>query len=79
MDFSSATDRSVQDAGYSIAFNSMHGAITRGMSLFSLPRVKVEGGESLAMFERVSRGGLDAWRVIDANLWRVKNARHEIA
>ena len=78
MDFNGSTDRAVQDAGYSIAFNSMHGAITRGMSLFSLPRVKIEGGESLAMFERVSRGALDAWRIVDANLWRVQRARHEI-
>lgn len=78
-DFNAATDRAVAEAGYAIAFNSMHGSIARGMSLFSLPRVKVEGGESLAMFDRITRGGLDAWRVVDANLWRLQRARREIS
>ncbi|MEZ5458854.1 MAG: polysaccharide deacetylase family protein [Steroidobacteraceae bacterium] len=78
-DFSPQTDQALRDAGYSIAFNSVHGAIRRGMDPVSLPRVKIEGGESLAMFERVSRGAMDAWRVVDMNLWRLQRVRQEIA
>jgi peptidoglycan/xylan/chitin deacetylase (PgdA/CDA1 family) len=78
-DFSPQTDQALRDAGYTIAFNSVHGAIRQGMDPVSLPRVKIEGGESLAMFERVSRGAMDAWRVVDMNLWRLQRVRQEIA
>lgn len=77
-DFNTHTDRALADAGYLIAFNSMHGAIRRGMDPISLPRVKVEGGEPLAMFDLISRGALDPWRAVDANLWRLQRVRKEI-
>lgn len=77
-DYSSATDRALADAGYHIAFNSMHGAIKAGADPISLPRVKVEGAEGLWMFERVATGAMDAWRIVDQNLYRLQRVRKEI-
>ncbi|MGE0792392.1 MAG: polysaccharide deacetylase family protein [Sandaracinaceae bacterium] len=77
-DFDAFTERALADAGYSIAFNSMHGAVRAGMDPISLPRIKVEGGEGLWMFERLADGAMDAWRVIDQNLWRLQRVRQEI-
>lgn len=77
-DFGPATDRALADAGYRIAFHSMHGAIGAGDDPISLPRVKIESGEPLALFALQSRGGLDAWRVVDRNLWRLQRVRTEI-
>lgn len=77
-DFSPATEAMLADTGFSIAFHSLHGAIRKGMNAMSLPRVKVEGGESLMQFDLVSRGGTDAWRAIDATLWRLQRVRTEI-
>ena len=78
-DFNEATDRVLAEAGYEIAFNSMHGAVRAGMPPISLPRVKVEGGDSIGMFERISRGGIDGWRMVDENLWRLQRVRQEVA
>lgn len=78
-DFNDATDQALADCGYSLAFNSVHGAIRQGMPSFSLPRVKVEGGESLYMFSLISRGGMDAWRAVDRSLWRLQRVRNEIS
>lgn len=77
-DFSATTERVLADAGYQIAFNSMHGAIRTGMDPISLPRVKVEGGEGLWMFDLSARGAMDPWRIVDANLWRLQRVRREI-
>lgn len=77
-DFSTETDRAVADAGYEIAFNSMHGSIGSSNDPISLPRVKVEGGEPLMMFELISRGAMDPWRAVDANLWRLQRVRQDI-
>ncbi len=77
-DFNVETDKILQASGYEVAFNSMHGAIKPGMSPFSLPRVKIEGGESLSMFSDISRGGMDAWRMVDNNFWRAQRVRQEI-
>lgn len=78
-DFNDETDHMLRIAGYEIAFNSMHGAITRNMQPVSLPRVKIEGGESLGMFSGISRGGMDDWRLIDDKLWRTQRVRREIS
>ena len=78
-DFTDETDHMLRIAGYQIAFNSMHGAITRNMEPVSLPRVKIEGGESLGMFSGISRGGMDDWRLIDGKLWRTQRVRREIS
>jgi len=77
-DFNEATEKALRDAGYRIAFNSVHGAILKGMDLVSLPRIKIEGGESLRMFSLASRGAMDAWRVVDQTLWRLQRVRQEI-
>lgn len=77
-DFSRQTDRHLADAGYEIAFNSMHGSIGGAADPISLPRVKVEGGEPLMMFDLISRGAMDTWRAVDANLWRLQRVRQDI-
>lgn len=77
-DFNDTTERLLREAGYTLAFNSVHGAIVPGMDLISLPRIKIEGGESLRMFSLASRGAMDAWRVVDQTLWRLQRVRQEI-
>ena len=77
-DFNEFTESCIRDAGYAIAFHSMHGAIRRGENILSLPRVKVEGGESLFQFRLVGRGGTDLWRAVDNSLWRLQRARVEV-
>ena len=76
-DFDAATDRLLADAGYQIAFNSLHGTIRPGMAAISLPRVKIEGGEGMRMFQLACRGAMDAWRAVDDLLWRVQQSRIE--
>lgn len=77
-DFDPVTERALADVGYRIAFNSMHGVVRSGMDPISLPRIKVEGGEGLVMFRLLAGGGMDAWRVVDRNLWRLQRVREEI-
>ncbi len=78
-DFNAETDAALRAAGYDIAFTSMHGPVTRHMEPISLPRVKIEGGESLAMFAKISCGAMDNWRLIDDHMWRVQRVRREIS
>ena len=79
LDFNEATDRALEEVGYEVAFNSMHGAIIKGMAPIGLPRIKIEGGESLATFVAITRGAMDAWRLIDDRFWRAQRVRKEIA
>ena len=76
-DFSPATDRMLTEVGYSVAFTSVHGAIRPGMKPISLPRVKIEGGEGIAMFRLCCRGAMDVWRAIDHASGRLRRARSE--
>lgn len=76
-DFNAETDRILLEAGYEIAFHSLHGAISPGAPAISLPRVKVEAGESLAMFRGICSGWMDGWRVVDESLARLRTARGE--
>jgi peptidoglycan/xylan/chitin deacetylase (PgdA/CDA1 family) len=78
LDFNDSTERAIAAAGYTVAFNSMHGAIRQGMNPISLPRVKVEGGDPQIVFSLLSRGGMDAWRAIDRNLWHFQRVRAEL-
>ena len=78
-DFTEGTEAALREAGYSLAFNSQHGALRPGMDPISLPRVKIEGGEALWMFQLAARGAMDAWRVVDRNLWRFQRVRTEIS
>lgn len=75
-DFNDTTQRILRESGYSFAFTSQHGAISTGANPFELPRVKVEGGESLWWFSLLARGGLDAWSWVDRNLWKLQANRH---
>ena len=71
-DFNAEIAGVIRDAGYTVAFTSQHGGIRGDSDPFELPRVKIEGGEDLWMFEASIRGGLDAWRWIDRTLWRMQ-------
>ncbi|RIL08042.1 MAG: hypothetical protein DCC71_00900 [Proteobacteria bacterium] len=76
-DFNEATERMLTEVGYEVVFNALHGAIRPGAAAGSLPRVKVEAGESLRMFELSCRGAMDGWRVVDELLWRMQQVRAE--
>lgn len=71
-DFNDKTAAILGRAGYRCAFTSQHGAIRPGMDAFCLPRVKVEGGDALWLFELLVRGGMDNWRWIDRALWQLQ-------
>jgi len=71
-DFNPQVAGLVREAGYRCAFTSQHGAITAQSDAFMLPRVKVEGGESLWMFRKIAHGAMDRWRWIDKALWRIQ-------
>jgi hypothetical protein len=71
-DFNQSTADILKCNGYTCAFTSQHGAVYSGMEPFSLPRVKVEGGEALWLFRLLVQGGLDGWRWIDKSLWRIQ-------
>jgi len=69
-DYSEATAVALRECGYECGFTSQHGAIRTGADRFTLPRVKVEGGESLWMFRLLVQGALDGWRWVDRIFWR---------
>jgi peptidoglycan/xylan/chitin deacetylase (PgdA/CDA1 family) len=64
-DHSPETAAVLRELGYRSVFTAMHGAIHPGADPRSLPRIKVEGGEGLAMFKLLCRGALDVWRLFD--------------
>ena len=76
-DFNAETGRLLAGSGYACAFTAQHGAIQPGSDPVALPRVKIEGGEGLAMFRLICAGGLDAWRAVDHALWRLQQERVE--
>jgi len=76
-DFDARTDRLLAQAGYEIAFHSVHGTLRPGMAPISLPRVKIEGGEGQRIFELSSRGAMDAWRIVDELVPRLSRTRTE--
>lgn len=73
-DFNSETREVLRQAGYSCAFTAQHGAICSSSDPYSLPRVKVEGGEGLWAFKLLAKGGLDGWAVFDRLLWRYQQS-----
>ena len=75
-DFNETTAAILKRSGYSCAFTSQHGPVRSGMEPFSLPRVKVEGGEGLWLFRLLVHGGLDGWRWVDKTLWRIQASGH---
>jgi peptidoglycan/xylan/chitin deacetylase (PgdA/CDA1 family) len=78
-DFGPETARVLSECGYRCAFHSMHGAIRRGMDPIALPRIKIEGGEGLWMFQLSTRGAMDAWWGVDWALWRTQQGGRESA
>jgi len=68
-DFNPTIARAVRDAGYTCAFTSCHGIVRPDADRFTLPRVKVEGGDAFWLFRALVRGALDAWRLVDETLW----------
>ena len=58
----------VDDAGYEVAFTSLHGTVQTGADARFLPRVKVESGDSDRLFHRLIDGALDPWRLVDEGL-----------
>lgn len=71
-DYGPTAARVLRDAGYTCAFTSQHGAVRTGADRYTLPRIKVEGGEEMWMFRLLCGGGLDGWRLVDRALWRVQ-------
>jgi peptidoglycan/xylan/chitin deacetylase (PgdA/CDA1 family) len=71
-DFNAGTRAALQSTGYEFAFTSQHGVIRRGADRLALPRVKVEGGEGIGMFDMLIRGGLDGWNWVDRTLVRLQ-------
>lgn len=68
-DYDDRTTATLRAAGYRLAFTSQHGSITRDSDPLRLPRVKIEGGESLWMFRAIASGAMDGWRWVDHWLW----------
>ncbi len=67
-DFNAGTREALAEAGYAFVFTSQHGAIHGGMDPHELPRVKVENGDTRALFSRLCDGAMDPWRLVDAGL-----------
>ena len=68
-DFNATTTALLTKAGFRFGFTSQHGAVCANAEPYSLPRIKVEGGEGLWMFKRLVSGALDSWWVVDRSLW----------
>ncbi len=82
-DYSEEIAKRVANAGYKVAFTSQHGPVRRtrnpsglasGLDALMLPRIKIEAGEGQLAFRLATRGGLDAWRLVDHTLWRLQTA-----
>jgi peptidoglycan/xylan/chitin deacetylase (PgdA/CDA1 family) len=67
-DFNATVADAMREAGYSFALTSQHGVVEPGQDAMLLPRIKIEGGDPDWLFHMACRGGLDAWRFIDAGL-----------
>lgn len=65
LDENPTTARILGACGYRSVFISQHGTIRRGTDPLRLPRIKVEAGESLALFKLLCRGGMDVWSLAD--------------
>jgi len=71
-DYDHRTRRALAAAGYTTGFTSQHGAVSEEDDPLELPRVKVEGGEGMWMFERLCAGGMDGWALVDRALHRLQ-------
>ena len=75
-DFNAASRAEAERAGYRACFTSQHGAIRRGADQLVLPRIKIEGGDATGVFDRATKGGLDAWIIVDRTLSRLQATDH---
>jgi peptidoglycan/xylan/chitin deacetylase (PgdA/CDA1 family) len=71
-DFDGTTAGILRQCGYTTAFTSQHGSVRAGADPLALPRVKVEGGEGMWLFQLLALGALDPWAVVDRTLWRLQ-------
>ncbi len=69
-DFSDVTRCALAEAGYALVFTAQHGSVRAGMDPHELPRVKVENGDTIRLFESLCDGAMDPWRAVDAGLTR---------
>lgn len=69
-DFSDASRAILEEAGYTLAFTSVHGAIMPGADPLSLPRAKIEAGDPDWLFPAICDGAMDLWRHLDVALHR---------
>ena len=76
VDVSPPSEQAIAAAGYKWAFTSQHGPVRAETHPLRIPRVKIENGDSLDMFERISRGALDSWAWIDRHLWWLQRGAH---
>lgn len=76
-DFNKETALTLRNCGYTTVFTSQHGAIRAGMDPWELPRVKIESGESLAMFRRICGGAMDSWGLVDRLLSGMQNVNRK--
>ncbi|MBN2474305.1 MAG: polysaccharide deacetylase family protein [Pirellulales bacterium] len=74
-DFTPTTGNVLAETGYTTAFTSQHGAIRPGSDPIELPRIKVEGGEGLWVFQLLCQGAMDGWRLVDRTLSRLQQTR----
>ncbi len=73
-DFSWLSRRHAAAAGYRACFTSQHGPIAVGADALMLPRIKIEGGDPMSVFESACSGGLDPWLLVDRTLNRLQAA-----
>jgi peptidoglycan/xylan/chitin deacetylase (PgdA/CDA1 family) len=78
-DFDLETERVLADAGYRMAFTSQHGPVTPATHALRIPRVKIEGTDSFALFKSIVAGNLDAWCLVDRWLWWLQRGPHRRA
>lgn len=71
-DYDAGTASAIHRAGYRCIFTSQHGSVGAGADPLTLPRVKIEGGEGMAMFRLAVAGGLDAWSLVDRSLYALQ-------
>jgi peptidoglycan/xylan/chitin deacetylase (PgdA/CDA1 family) len=63
--YSIQTKQVLKDAEYKIAFTTQHGPVCAKSDQFAQRRIKIEAGDSHAVFMAACRGGMDRWRWID--------------
>lgn len=74
-DYSGDLVDALRARGYRHLFTTRHGTCVAGDPGVLRPRVKIEGGNELALFPAIVDGALDHWRIIDDTLYRIVQQR----